>query len=504
MVIRPPRWLLAVAVLCAATVMPPLIYLVVRVFGMGWGGAVDLVLTARTWELVARTVALAVVVTVGCLVIGIPTAAIIARVHLPGKGVWAVLAALPLAVPSYVAAYTWIDLFPSISGFFGSAIVLILVSAPYVTLPVLAAFRRSDPALEELARTLGRSSWGALRIALLPQIWPAAAAGALLAGLYAVADFGAVATMRYVSLTVAIHRAYRVGFDPQLAATLALLLTLLAIFFVGIERSARGRWRRRQPGSGEPRTPRKVTIGRWVFLPLVALIAIATLSLGVPALSLVIRLAEASQSSIDWVRWGQAALATIGVSAAGATLAVGLALPIGALTARYRSRVTTSVESLSYLGNAIPGIVIGLSMVYLTLRLVPALYQTVGALAFAYAVMFLPKAVGGVRTAVARVPREWEDVARSLGNGPTRAWLKVTARLSAQGVSMGGLLVMLTAMKELPATLLLRPIGMDTLATTMWSYTSINAYGTAAPYALGIVVMAAIPAYLLGRQDRLA
>ncbi|MGL5809696.1 MAG: ABC transporter permease [Nocardioides sp.] len=499
---RSPAWLLLLALLCASAVTPPLVYLGVRVGEGGLGEAAGMVLTDRTLALTSRSLGLALVVAAGCLLIGVSSALLIARIRLPVPHFWEVLAALPLAVPSYVAAYAWRDLAPGLHGFAGAAVTLILVSAPYVTLPVLAALRHSDPSCEEAARTLGRSPLSAIRVAVLPQIWPAAAAGALLAGLYALADFGAVATMRYPTFTVAIHRAYRVGFDPALAATLALVLTVLAVALVLGERAARGRWRRRQPAIGERRRSPLADLGRLRLVPMLALGAIGTLSLGVPALSLSRRMAEAARSRIDWSDLGQATVATLAVSAAGALLTVLLAIPIGALAARYRGRLVAGIESVSYLGNAIPGIVIGLAMVFVTLRLAPWLYQTSLALAFAYAVMFLPKSVGSVRTAIGGVPREWEDVGRSLGRRPAHVWLSITARLAVPGVATGGLLVMLTAMKELPATLLLRPLGMETLATQMWSHTAVNAYAAAAPYAFAVVMLAALPAYLLGRGGR--
>ena len=120
-------------------------------------------------------------------------------------------------------------------------------------------------------------------------------------------------------------------------------------------------------------------------------------------------------------------------------------------------------------------------------------------LAFAYAVLFLPKAIGSSRSAIAQVPPGLESTARSLGRGPLRAWCTVTGRLAWPGIAAGTLLVVLTAMKELPATLMLRPTGFNTLATELWSRTEIQAFGSAAPYALTMIVLASVPAWLMGR-----
>ncbi len=190
---------------------------------------------------------------------------------------------------------------------------------------------------------------------------------------------------------------------------------------------------------------------------------------------------------------------TLLLSLAGAGLAVGLALPIAVLAARYRSRLVTGLETVTYVGHVVPGIVVGLSLVFFSLAVVPELYQTVIVLAFAYAVLFLPRAIGSARAAIGQVSPALEEVARSLGRSATRTWVTVTARTAWPGIAAGALLVMVTAMKELPATLMLRPIGTSTLATELWEKTTNAAYGAAAPYAIALVLLASVPAYLLSR-----
>jgi iron(III) transport system permease protein len=169
------------------------------------------------------------------------------------------------------------------------------------------------------------------------------------------------------------------------------------------------------------------------------------------------------------------------------------------LAARYVSRGVRILESAAFAGHGLPGVVVGLSLVFLTLAVLPAAYQTVATLAFAYAVLFAPKAIGATRSAVGAVPPELESVARSLGRGPVQAWWQTTGRLAWPGIAAGGLLVLLTAMKELPATLMLRPTGFETLATRLWSRTEVEAFGEAAPYALALILLAAVPAWLMSR-----
>jgi iron(III) transport system permease protein len=232
------------------------------------------------------------------------------------------------------------------------------------------------------------------------------------------------------------------------------------------------------------------------------LAAVAGASLLFPVAVMLGRLAEGTRHGVDWARLAQAAGSTLVLSAGGALLAVLLAAPVATLAARHRSRPVAAVEATAYLGHGLPGIVVGLSLVFFSLAAVPALYQTAPVLVFAYAVLFLPKAIGSARAAVERVPPVVEEVARTLGRRAAHAWLVVTARQAWPGIAAGGLLVMVTAMKELPATLMLRPVGVQTLATELWQKTSIGAVGAAAPAALLLVLLACVPAWLLaaGRQ----
>ena len=384
------------------------------------------------------------------------------------------------------------------SGFWAAALILIMVSYPYVLLPVAAALRSADPAIEEVARSLGRSPFAAFRTTTLPQAIPAAAAGSLLVGLYVLSDFGAVSLFRVDAFTRVIFASYRASFDRTSAAVLASILVLLALILVFAERKLRGKSLQYRSASGTQRLAvltQLTTRGRvagWGFV-----IAVITIAIAVPVVSLLIRLAEGSRRPLNVSELVQATISSAGAAAGGAVIAVLLALPIGLLTARYRSKWSTGTESAAFAGHALPGVVIGLSLVFLTINAVPVLYQTLFTLAFAYAVLFLPKSIGATRTSIASVPPILEQTARTLGCNPFTAWTHTTLRLAWPGIAAGGLLVLLTAMKELPATLMLRPTGFDTLATELWSRTEIAAYGAAAPYALALIALAAVPAFAL-------
>ena len=182
--ITPPRPLIAAAVVSACLALIPLAYLIVRVISAGPAKITESLLRARTWETTITSLALMVVVILGCLIIAIPAASLVTRTNIRGRRIWLTVLALPLAIPSYVAAYAWLAQFPAMSGFWAAALILIAVSYPYVLLPVAAALRSADPAIEEVARSLGRSPFAAFRATTLPQAVPAAAAGSLLVGRY--------------------------------------------------------------------------------------------------------------------------------------------------------------------------------------------------------------------------------------------------------------------------------------------------------------------------------
>jgi iron(III) transport system permease protein len=218
----------------------------------------------------------------------------------------------------------------------------------------------------------------------------------------------------------------------------------------------------------------------------------------VPVVGLLSRLLEAETlRAIDVPRLLESIGATLGLALAAAMVAVLVALPIAALAARFSGRLVAVIEAVGFLGHALPGIVVGLSLVFFALAAVPAFYQTSVVLVFAYVVLFMPRAIGTVRSGIAAVPTSLGDVSRMLGLSQFQAWWRVTARLALPGITIGALLVAISAMKELPATLLLRPTGVSTLATELWSRTALFEFGAAAPYAAALVLVAMVPAVLL-------
>jgi iron(III) transport system permease protein len=496
---RPPLLLVVPAVVAVALALLPVAYLVTRASEAGVDGWVEVLTRPRTWELVANTLLLGGLVTAAVLLAGVPTAWLITRAGLRWRAGWATVVTLPLAVPSYVAAFVWVSGPLHLSGLFGAWLVLTLSTVPLVILPTAAAFRRGDRTHEEVARGLGLGPWRTAWRVTIPQALPAASAGALLAFLYVLFDFGAVSILRYETLTRALYATYRASFDRSATATLALLLVMLTVIAVAGEQRLRGRSRRHRVGGGAPRTPAGISLGRWTPLAYGWLALLGLLGVGVPALSLAHSTIIGRRSGVDLGELTAAIGNTVSMSLLGAALTVALAVPVGILLARFPGRPAHVVEQLSYAGHALPGIVVGLGLVFFALAAAPQLYQTVLLVVVAYAVLFLPKAIGATRTAVAAAPPVLDDVARSLGRSSWGAIRSVTLPLAAPGVLAGALLVLLSAMKELPATLILRPTGVETLATELWGRTSVAAYSAAAPFAAALVVLAAVPAFWIAR-----
>lgn len=471
----------------------------VRAGESGWAAAWEIVVRERTVRLVLRSLGLTAAVTGVCLVVGVGLAWLTTRTDLPGRRPLAVVAALPLAVPSYVAAYAWISTFPGLAGFWGTLLVLSACTYPYVYLPVVAALRRADPSLEEVSRSLGHSSLATFLRVTMAQIRPAAAAGGLLVGLYVLSDFGAPSLLRYDVFTRVIHASYRSSFDRTPAAVLSIILVVLTIAITVAETRSRGRAGQARVGSGVARTASPLSLGRSAPLGVLACTGVAAVALAFPAGSLAYWLVVGSSAHVDVGRLADAASATVVVAVLGALVTTLLAVPVGILAARFTGRSVRVLEQATYAGHALPGVVVALALVFLGVRYLRPLYQEVPLLVLGYAVLFLPAAVGAVRASVAQSPRRLEEVSRSLGFGPMSTLRRVTVPLAGPGIATGAALVLLTAMKELPATLLLRPTGMDTLATRLWTETGSGAYAAAAPYAAALVLLAIVPAVLLTR-----
>lgn len=487
----------------ALLALVPLGFIATYTVLIGPAEAWELIVRPRVGQLLWNTIRLAGGAMVLSAALGVGLAFLVERTDVPVKRLWHGLMVAPLAVPAFVNSYAWVSLDRSVMGYGGALLVITLSYFPLVYLPVVASLRGLDPALEESAWSLGHSRWRSFRSVVLPQLRPALLGGMLLVGLHLLAEFGALQLLRFPTFTTAIYDLYGSTFNGAAANMIAGVLVLCCLVLLLGELRLRGRRRLSRLGQGAARAAVPVRLGR-LRVPVVAgLGGLVALSVGVPTYALVHWLRVGTSTEFPLGELAGAAGSTIALAASGAAVTTLFALPVAWLAVRHRGAVSTAIERSTYVANALPGIVVALAFVTVSLRLAPAIYQTALLLVAAYAVLFLPRAVVSVRAGLEQAPVVLDDVAHSLGSSPLETARRVTLPVIAPSIGAGAALVFLAIATELTATLMLSPIGTDTLATSFWSASSDLRYGAAAPYAL-LLVLISIPATaLLMRQGTL-
>lgn len=500
-------WLVLAGLVPLGLVLLPVAYVGMRAAEAGPSGIVSDLVRPYTLGLLVNTLTLAVAVTGLAGAIGVGAAWLTERCDLPGRRWWRLATALPLAMPAYVSSFAWSSLGPWFQEMQGAILILTLYSVPMVYLPLCAALRSLDPNLEDVARSLGLGRWRVFGRVVLPQVWPALGGGALLVASHMLAEFGALSFLRVETFTTAIFDQYTGQFNNQAAALLSGVLVLLCLPVAFGEARLRGRRRRARITRGSARAATAVALGRWRPVALAGLGLLAVLSFCVPLATLGFWVWQGASAGQGLGRIWPVMLTSLRYALPGAALTTLFALPlVVATTTHVGGRLATLSDRLPYLVHGLPGIVVALAAVSISLRFVPALYQTTALVALVYAVLFLPLAQSAIRASAELVPRELEDVARSLGLGPAAAFLRATLPNLAPGIGAALALTSLQLMRELTATLLLAPAGSATLATEFWNYTSDRAYGAAAPFAAVLVLVCGVPVYLftvrLLRVDR--
>ncbi len=482
----------------------PLGYVVAATVNAGWDTIVELVFRPRVGELLLNTLALVLITVPLCVVIGIGGAWLVERTRLAGHKAWSVLLAAPLAIPAFVNSYAWVSAIPSLGGIFGGVLISVLSYFPLVYIPVAAVLSRLDPALEQSAASLGLGPWRVFFRVVLPQLRLSAAGGALLVSLHLLAEYGAFAMITFDTFTTAIYDQFRSTFNGAAANMLASVLVMFCLLLLLAESRTRGSARYARVGAGVQSNPQRLRLGMWQLPAQLALTGVTVLALGVPFWH-VGRWLVAGGAAI-WEREDllQALLQTLGYGLAGAAVTTVLAFPLAYLVIRHPGPVSKVLEAANYISSSMPGIVVALALVTITVHNLPAIYQTSIVLVAAYALLFMPRALVNLRAGLAQVPPTLDEAAQALGKPPLVAFLKVTLRLAAPAAAGGAALVFLGIVNELTATLLLAPNGTRTLATQFWSMSSEIDYMGAAPYALLMIVLSAPMTYLLFVQSKKA
>jgi iron(III) transport system permease protein len=513
------RLLLDVSVVgIAILVGAPVVYLLIRGLG-AIRTAPDLLMRSQTLSILGNTLVLMASVTAACMIIGLALAWLTLRTDLPARRALSIASMLPLAIPSYVGAYLFvaalgprgllqnlvgptlgIERLPEIYGFPGAFLVLTLLCFPYSYISARAGLQRLDSRLEESARSLGEGHWGVFWRVVLPQLRPSLLSGGLLVALYTLRDFGAVSLMRYMTFTRAVYVQYKSAFDRGSAALLSFVLLGITLGVLALQTRARGAPTRAHKGSGRP--PRAIRLGPWRWPAWVFCAGLIGFALILPAAVLFYWLIRGAQLGSDYgTLWG-AAGNSIYASGLAAVVTVLAALPLTVSSLRLPGRWRGHLASFTSIGFALPGILIALALVFFGTRFTPWIYPHMPLLIFGYLILFLPQAVGTLRSSLAQVDPTLEEAARSLGEGAMGAFRRITLPLIRPGIIAGASLVFLTAMKELQATLILSPIGFRTLATEVWSAVSEAFFGRAAAPALLILLSSSIPMALIVLREQ--
>jgi len=514
-----PTLLAVVALAISLVLLSPLVWLFVRAGEIEAARAVELLTSETTRSVTLNTLALVVGVTAFSILVGVPLAILTVQTDLPFKRFWTVTSALPLVVPSYIGAFAFVSAFgprgvladllaplgieqlPEIYGLHGTIFVLTLFTYPYVFLTTRASLLSFDGTVVEAARTLNHTRWEAFKRVTLPQIAPGIAAGALLVALYALSDFGTPAIMQYDVFTRMIYNEFGAR-RLDYASVLSMLLLVMALGILAVESRLNAGRDGAYVSSGSRRAG-EIKLGYWKVPATLFCAAIAALCLALPIGILLQWLVRSGTgySGGGFVFELSYAWNSMGLAAAAAAICVLAALPIAYLSARGTTAFASLPERASYIGYAVPGVVLGLALVYLGLSYVPFLYQSVTLLVFAYVVRFLPQAVGSTESSLLQVDPGYIEAARSLGYGPLSAFRAVVLPLVAPGLAAGAALVFLTTMKELPATLMLRPTGFETFVTYIWLVQGAGYYGQAAIPALVLVGVSGLSMLVILRRE---
>ena len=533
---------LLLAVACAAAVLLPLAGVL--------ASFADLAASFETLTHLAGTVIpraafetalLVALVAAGVIVLGTTSAWLVAAYDFPGRRVfeWALL--VPLAMPAYIVAYAYTDFlqfsgpvqsglraafgwergdywFPEIRSVPGAAFVFTVTLYPYVYLLARTAFLARTAAMADAARSLGCSPLRSWLHVNLPMARPAVAAGAALALMETVADYGAAAYFGLQTFTTAIYRAWFSLGDRMAAGQLATVLLVVVLVLMAFELRARGRARFvSAPNSARPAGRTRLRAGRGALAAFACCLPLAA-GFFVPT-AILVALAAPALPDLDpgrYLQWLRHSL-FLGTAAALILVAVALALAYAVrLAASGRpARVVALAARLMNLGYAVPGIVIAVGILVPLAAFDNALDAwlksvfgvgtgllltgSVAALLYAYVVRYFAVAFQPVEAGLARITPAMDASARSLGASPREVFARVHLPLLAPSLFAASLLVFVDVMKELPATLVLRPFNFDTLAVVAFQLAADERLGEAAIPSLTIVAVGVLPVILLSR-----
>ena len=525
---------LVIGILTAAPIASVWLNLFAGGTGDTWAHLASTVLT----EYVANTLVLCLGVGGGVILVGVSTAWLVTMHAFPGRRFFEWALVLPLAVPAYVMAYAYTDLlqfvgpvqswlresfgwrkgdywFPDVRSAGGAVAMFSLVLYPYVYLLARTAFLERAGGMLEVGRSLGLSAWASFFRISLPLARPAVAAGTALALMETLADYGTVAYFAVPTFTTGIYRAWFSLGDRIAAAQLSAALLGFVVLVLAAERASRGRARfHNTTGRNRPQ-PGQTLSGAAALAAMLACALPLLLGFLLPA-GVLLRLALGDGDAQFGSRFFQLAGNSFSLAALTALLAVGLAVLLAYSARLSGAGWSRALNRLVGLGYAVPGSVIAVGVLIPVTRLdnwlaaaiaswtgtSPGLLLTGGiaALVYAYLARFLAIALQTVEASLAKVTPSMDDAARSLGLGQGQTLRRVHLPLLRGSLLTAGLLVFVDVMKELPATLVMRPFNFDTLATQAYTLAADERLAEASTAALAIVVVGILPLIAVSRQ----
>ncbi len=531
-----PRTLVAVTFIVAALVALPILSVVASVLNPRTEVMAHLVSTVLG-DILFNTFAIALVVVLGTGLIGVATAWLVTQCRFPGSGVFAWLLLLPLAIPGYIVGYAYADFlafagplqtglretfgwgrgdywFPDVFNVWGVGTMLALVLYPYVYLLARAAFLAHTATAFEASRALGRGPWYSFLRVALPLARPAIAAGIALALMEALADFGTVQYYGVNTFTTAIYRTWFGLGDKTAAAQLATGLLVFVIAIVAFERHSRGAQRFTAVGRSARPSPAFRLGGIRAALAMAACALPVLLGFVAPVLILLRLHFAGGDPILGGVFWRFASNSFI-LAGMAAVIVVAVALLLAYTMRLAPGRGLTGLVRFASIGYAVPGTVVAVgvlaplgafdnafdSFMRSTFGVSTGLLLsgTVVAILFAYLVRFLAVAHGALESGFAKISRNMDDAARLLGQRPAGVVARIHAPLLRGSLGTAALIVFVDVLKELPATLIVRPFNFDTLAVRVYQLASDERLAQASTGALAIVAVALIPVILLMR-----
>lgn len=530
-----PRWRL-IAYASAALVMMPLLVLVLSWQSVDpaiWGH----LLQTQMLRLITNTLVLVLGVGVGVVVLGVSLAWLTSLCDFPGRRLfdWALM--LPFAIPAYVLAFVSVGLFDfsgpfqsllrdwfgndfrlffSIRSTTGVVLVLTLVFYPYVYMLARGAFLAQGKGLMEASRILGHTPWQGFWRVAIPMARPAIGAGAALAIMETLADFGAVSVFNYDTFTTAIYKTWYGFFSLQSATQLASLLLLFVFMALFLERRAQGS--RRFPGVDRPRQGALYHLtGYRAWLATGFCLVVLALAFVIPVGQLIYWLVNSGIHDLNSRYWG-VIRNTLMLGAMAAAMTVTLATLVVLARRLQPIRRVRSAVALANLGYALPGSVLAVGIMFafsfLDNKLVIPVSRALGvenpsqlllgsvfALLLAYLIRFMAVAHGPLDTSLARIRPSLPEAAQSLGQTGWAVFWRVYLPLLLPGALSAALLVFVDVLKEMPATLLMRPFGWDTLAVRIYGLTAEGDWQRASLPALTLVLAGLLPVIVLIRRS---